>query len=52
MAGKGLRGNIMKALITSSRLQVTELAKHISLILDVKVSEFNGHELFYVLYVE
>ncbi len=42
----------MKALITSSMTQVTELAKHISLILDVKVSQFNGHDLFYVLYVE
>jgi len=42
----------VKALVTSSRIEVTELAKHISLILDVKVSEFNGHELFYVLYVE
>jgi len=42
----------MKAFITSSMTQVTELAKHISLILDVKVSQFNGHDLFYVLYVE
>lgn len=42
----------MKALVTSSMIQVTELAKHISLILDVKVSQFNGHDLFYVLYVE
>lgn len=42
----------MKALITSSMAQVTELAKHISLILDIQVSQFNGHDLFYVLYVE
>lgn len=42
----------MKALVTSSKEKVTELAKHITIILDVTVSEFNGHELFYVLYVE
>jgi hypothetical protein len=42
----------MKALVTSSRIEVTDLAKHISLIIDIKISQFNGHELFYVLYVE
>jgi len=42
----------MKALVTSSRIEVTDLAKHISLIIDIKISEFNGHELFYVLYVD
>lgn len=42
----------MKAFITSSMTQVTDLAKHISLIIDIKISEFNGHELFYVLYVD
>lgn len=44
-------GNTMKTLITASKQSVEELRGEAELILDVIIESYNGHDVYYVLYI-